>query len=108
MTFLILTRGHDRYLPLQMVLSQVALVGKPDAPWRYLINGLILRNSYTLLIASEGDGLSFLKISMCLSIQAQEGTSYKRFNDSVPLGTSRTSVCFLRSFTLACNGISTS
>ena len=88
-----------------MVLSQVALVGKPDAPWRYLITGLILSNSYTLLIASEGDGLSFLKISMCLSMQVQEGTSYKGFSDSVPLGPSRMSVCLLRSVTLACNGI---
>ena len=65
----------------------------------------MLGNSYTLLIASEGDDLSFLKMSMCLSMRAQEGTSYKGFIDSVLLGPSRTSVCFLRSVTLACNGI---
>ena len=79
-----------------MALSQVALVGKPAAPWRYLIAGSILGNSYTSLIASEGDDLSFLKNSMCLSMRAQEGTSYKGFSDSVPLGPSRTKGCFLR------------
>ena len=78
-----------------MALSQVALVGKPTAPWRYLIAGSILGNLFTLLIASEGGGLAFLKISMCLSMWAQEGTSYKGFNDSVPLGRSRTSVSYL-------------
>ena len=65
----------------------------------------MLGNSYTLLISSEWDGISFLNISMCLSMWAQEGTSYKVFNDSVPFGPSRTSVCLLRSVTLACNGI---
>ena len=80
-------------------------MGKPAAPRRCLIAVSMLGNSYSLLIALEGGGLSFLKISMCLSIQAQEGTSYKGFNDSVPLSPSRKSMCLLRSVTLACNGI---
>ena len=88
-----------------MALSQVALVGKPAALRRYLISGSMLGNSYTLLIASEGVGMPFLKMSMCLSMRAQEGTSYKGFSDYFPLGPSRTSVCFLRLVTLACNGI---
>ena len=88
-----------------MALSQANLVGKPAALWRYLIAGSMLGNSYTLLIASEANGLYFLKTSMCLSMWVQEGNSYKGFNDSVPLGTSRKSVCILRSVTLACNGI---
>ena len=88
-----------------MDLSQVALVGKPAAPWRYLISGSMLGNLYTFLMASEGDGLYFLNASMCLRMLAQEGTSYRGFNDSVLLGPSGTIMCLLRSFTLACNGI---
>ena len=44
LTFLTFIRGHDRYLPLQMDLSQVALVGKSAALWRYLIAGSMLGN----------------------------------------------------------------
>ena len=80
LTFFTFTRGHDRYLPFRMALSQVALVGKPEAPWRYLLAGSMIGNYYTLLISSEGDGLYFLKNSMCLSMRAQEGTSYRGFN----------------------------
>ena len=78
---------------------------KPAAPWRYLLSGSMLGISYKWFIASEGGGLSLLKIYMCLSMRAHELTSYKGFKDSVPLGPSRTSVCLLRSVTLACNGI---
>ena len=88
-----------------MALSHVALVGKPEAPWRYLIAVSMLGNLYTLLMSSDGDALSFLNASMCLSMRAQKGTSYRGFKDSVPLGPSRTSMCILRSVTLACNGI---
>ena len=80
-------------------------MGKPAALWRYLISGSMLSNSWTLLIASAGEGLSFLNISMCLSMRAQVGTTYKGFIDSVPLGMSRISVCLLRSVTCAFNGI---
>ena len=56
-------------------------------------------------MASDGDGLSFFSASMCLSMREQEGTSHRGFRYSVPLGTSRTSVCILRSVNLAYNGI---
>ena len=75
-----------------MALSQVALVGKPAAPWRYLIAGSMLGNSHTLLMATDGDGWSVLNDSICLSIQVQEGTLYRGFKDSVPFGLSSTSV----------------
>ena len=57
------------------------------------------------MIASAGEGLSFLNISMSLSMRAQVGTTYKGFINSVPLGLSRISVCLLRSVTFAFNGI---
>ena len=61
LAFFTCTRGHDRLLLLRMALSQVTLVGNLAAPWRYRIDELMLGNLYTLLISSEGDGLSFFE-----------------------------------------------
>ena len=88
-----------------MALIQVVLVGKPAASLRYLISGSMLDNLYTLLMASDGDVRSVLNACMCFSMREQEVTSYRGLNDSVPLGQSSTSVCSLRSVTLACNEI---
>ena len=74
LNFFTFTMGQNMQLLFRMALSQVNLVGKPAEPWRYLISGSMLGNLYTLLMASEGDGLTFLNASMCLSMRAQEGT----------------------------------
>ena len=45
LTFLTMMSGQVRKLPLRIAASQVALVGKPMAPWRYLTAPAILGSS---------------------------------------------------------------